>query len=155
MIEKHITLSKKTDGLDDPVALEGEQFALMSHCIRQCEAVFRQYGGKAENYIINQLKNEGGFGGRVEKCLGNGIKKLAPAEEANYGRTNRSLHFMRAMKAGDTVKKEDIGVLRTEKILTPGIHPDFLDEVTGAKLSKDVESGEGVKFSDFMISTSV
>ena len=29
MIEKHITLSKKTDGLDDPVALEAEQFAHM------------------------------------------------------------------------------------------------------------------------------
>lgn len=149
MIEKHITLSKKTDGLDDPVALEGEQFALMSHCIRQCEAIFRQYGEKAENYIINQLKTDGGFGGRVEKCLGNGIKKLAPAEEANYGRTNRSLHFMRGMKAGETVRKEDIGILRTEKILTPGIHPDFLDEVIGAKLTKNVNSGEGVRLEDF------
>ncbi|MDY2843514.1 MAG: N-acetylneuraminate synthase family protein [Treponema sp.] len=150
MIEKHITLSKKTDGLDDPVALEGEQFAFMTHCVRQCEAVFRQYGRDAENYIINQLKNEGGFSERVEKCLGDGIKKLAPAEKENYGRTNRSLHFLRGMKAGETVKKGDIGVLRTEKILTPGIHPDFLDEITGAKLEKDAKSGEGVTFAHFM-----
>lgn len=149
MIEKHITLSKKTDGLDDPVALEGEQFALMSHCVHQCEAIFRQYGEKAESYITSQLKTDGGFGERVEKCLGNGIKKLAPAEVQNYGRTNRSLHFMSDMKAGEKITENDIGVLRTEKILTPGVHPDFLDDVIGAKLTKNVKSGEGVRFEDF------
>lgn len=149
MIEKHITLSKKTDGLDDPVALEGDQFAFMTHCVRQCEAVFRQYGKDAENYIIRQLKNDGGFGGRVEKCLGDGIKKLAPAEEENYGRTNRSLHFMRSMSAGENVKEDDIGILRTEKILTPGLHPDFLDSIIGARLEKDAKPGEGVTLEHF------
>ncbi|WP_191014591.1 N-acetylneuraminate synthase family protein [Treponema zioleckii] len=148
MIEKHITLSRKTDGLDDPVALEGEQFALMTHCIRQCEAVFRQYGKEnGKDYIIRQLKEE--YEDRVEKCLGNGIKKLAPAEEANYGRTNRSLHFMHSMKAGEIVQIKDIGVLRTEKILTPGISPEFLDEVIGKRLTKEVKSGEGVLFTHF------
>ena len=54
------------------------------------------------------------------------------------------------MKAGETVENSDIGVLRTEKILTPGIHPDFLDEIIGAKLEKNAKSGEGVTFSHFM-----
>lgn len=145
MIEKHITLSRKTSGLDDPVALEGEQFAFMSHCIRQCEAVLRQYGKeKGFEYIINQLKNEGGYGDRVEKCLGTGIKKLAKAEEENYGRTNRSLHFMHGMKKGDKITEDDIAVLRTEKELTPGLHPDFLEKLINRTLSKDVTAGEGV-----------
>lgn len=147
MIEKHITLSKLTDGLDDPVALEGEQFALMSHCIHQCEAAFRQYGEGAEQYILKQLESE--YGERVQKILGDGVKKLAPAEEANYGRTNRSLHFMRAMNAGENINIEDIGVLRTEKVLSVGLHPRFLGEVIGKKLSKNVENGAGVQWGDF------
>ena len=149
MIEKHITLSKETDGLDDPVALTGEQFALMSHCIHQCEAAFRQYGENAKNYILKQLESE--YGERVQKILGSGIKKLAPAEEANYGRTNRSLHFMREMKAGEVINIEDIAVLRTEKVLSVGLHPRFLDNVIGSKLSRDVQNGEGVKWEQITI----
>lgn len=148
MIEKHITLSKKTDGLDDPVALTGEQFSLMSHCVRQCEAAFRQYD-KARDYILNQLKSE--YGERVEKIMGDGVKKLAPAEEANYGRTNRSLHFMRSMKTGEVINIEDIGVLRTEKVLSVGLHPRFLDKVIGAKLTRDVENGAGLQWEDITI----
>ena len=147
MIEKHITISKETDGLDDPVALTGEQFSLMSHCVRQCEAAFRQYDN-AKGYILKQLESE--YGERVEKILGDGIKRLAPAEEANYGRTNRSLHFMRAMKAGERTSIEDIGVLRTEKVLSVGLHPRFLGDVLGAVLSRDVENGEGVQWGDFL-----
>ena len=146
MIEKHITLSKETDGLDDPVALTGEQFALMSHCVRQCEAAFRQYDNAGE-YILSQLRSE--YGGRVGKVLGDGVKRLAPSEEANYGRTNRSLHFMRGMGAGSVIGEGDVGVLRTEKELSVGLHPRFLDEVVGARLTRDVESGAGVQRGDF------
>ncbi len=146
MIEKHITISKETDGLDDPVALTGEQFALMSHCIHQCEAAFRQYSANAKSYILKQLEEE--YGERIQKILGDGVKKLAPAEEANYGRTNRSLHFMREMNAGESINIEDIGVLRTEKVLSVGLHPRFLGEVIGKKLSKNVENGAGVQWGD-------
>ena len=148
MIEKHITLSKETDGLDDPVALTGEQFSLMSHCIHQCEAAFRQYGENAKNYILTQLKSE--YGDRIEKILGNGIKTLAPAEKANYGRTNRSLHFMRGLKKGEVIAENDIGVLRTEKELSIGLHPRFLDKVIGKKLSHDVQNGAGVQWEDIL-----
>jgi hypothetical protein len=43
IIEKHITLSRLTDGLDDPVALDPEQFALMVHTLHQTEASIRHY----------------------------------------------------------------------------------------------------------------
>ena len=148
MIEKHITLSKETDGLDDPVALTGEQFALMSHCIRQCQAAFRQYGENAKGYILKQLEDE--YGERIQKILGDGVKKLAPAEEANYGRTNRSLHFMRSMKAGEVINIEDIGVLRTEKVLSVGLHPRFLDDVIGSRLTRDVQNGDGVQWKQIL-----
>ena len=54
------------------------------------------------------------------------------------------------MKKGEKVSEKDIGVLRTEKILTPGISPEFLETITGKTLTADVENGGGVKFEDFM-----
>lgn len=148
MIEKHITLSHSTDGLDDPVALEPEQFALLCHTVRQSEAVMRHYGEKAgEKEIARQLA-ETYTQERIEKILGNGVKTLAPAEEQNYGRTNRSLHYMRAMRKGEEIKEGDIAVLRTEKVLTPGISPEYLEETIGKTLTRDVEAGSGVQFSD-------
>lgn len=154
MTEKHITLSRSTEGLDDPVALEGEQFALMVHVLHQCGAALNRYGPKrGEHEIIGQMRESYGKE-KVAAVLGNGVKHLAHAEENNYGRTNRSLHFMRAMKAGDAINDGDIAVLRTEKVLTPGISPEYQELLHGAVLSRDVQSGEGVKWEDVVGYTS-
>lgn len=148
-IEKHITLSRKTSGLDDPVALEGEQFALMVHAVSQTRTLLNRYGReKGREEIFKQL-SESYPVERIERVLGSGVKALAKSERENYGRTNRSLHFMRDMKKGEVVSPSCVGVLRTEKVLTPGISPEYLDEVVGSVLSKDVEDGSGVQFSDF------
>ena len=110
VIEKHITLSRKTAGLDDPVALEPEQFAMMVHVVHQTEAVMRHYGNETGlERTIGQLAEQFGHD-KVVAVLGDGVKKLAPAEEANYGRTNRSLHFMRAMKKGEVIGEGDVAV---------------------------------------------
>lgn len=149
MIEKHITLSHQTDGLDDKVALVPEDFALMCHCINQSDAVMRHYGSeKGEQEIIRQLALTDGKE-KINKILGNGIKKLAPAEEKNYGRTNRSLHFVKSLTKGAKIKEEDIAVLRTEKVLTVGISPEYYESVIGKTLKRDVKSGEGVLSTDF------
>ena len=148
IIEKHITLSRQTEGLDDPVALEPEQFALMVHTVHQTEATFRHYGEElGMERTVSQLSEQFGKE-RVQAVLGDGVKKLAPAEEVNYGRTNRSLHFMHDMKKGEVIGESDVAVLRTEKILSPGLTPDWLEKVIGKKLLRDVESGEGVQKED-------
>ena len=150
IIEKHFTLSKETSGLDDPVALEPEEFALMVHCIHQSEASLRHYGESlAFERAIEQLSEQFGKD-MVMQVLGSGVKKLAASEEANYGRTNRSLHYMKSFKKGHVIKEEDIAVLRTEKELSPGLSPAFLEEVTGAVLQKDVSNGQGLSLSDFI-----
>lgn len=150
VIEKHITLSRQTSGLDDPVALEPEQFAIMVHCIHQTEAVMRRYGSdKGQKITVNQLSESYG-NDKVCEVLGDGVKKLAPSEKVNYGRTNRSLHFMRSMQKGEKIKAEDIGVLRTEKILSPGISPEWLSIVCGVTLSRNVDNGAGIQFEDFV-----
>lgn len=149
MIEKHITLSHQTDGLDDKVALVPEDFALMCHCINQSDAVMRHYGSeKGEQEIIRQLALTDGKE-KINKILGDGIKKLAPAEEKNYDRTNRSLHFVKSLTKGAKIKEEDIAVLRTEKVLTVGISPEYYESVIGKTLKRDVKSGEGVLSTDF------
>lgn len=144
--EKHITLSKKNDGLDDPVALEPEQFALMVHAIHQAQAAFRHYGPeialqKGAEQLAAQFTME-----KIMEVLGTGVKALAPAEKENYGRTNRSLHFVRDMKKGQTIEEGDIAVLRTEKVLTPGLSPEFLDIIYGSELSCPVKAGDGVSW---------
>lgn len=144
IIEKHITLSRDTDGLDDPVALDGEMFGLMCHCVHQAETVISHYGlEKGRKEILKQL-SESTDENRLLQILGDGEKKLAASEELNYGRTNRSLHFMRDMKKGEVITEKDIGVLRTEKVLSVGIHPKFYESVIGKTLLSDVEDGSGV-----------
>ncbi len=150
MLEKHITLSKETDGLDDPVALDGGQFAHLCHCVRQCAAMLRRYGQpQGSGRIIAQMEDEYGAE-TVRAVLGDGIKRLATSERDNYGRTNRSLHFLRALKKGETVTADDIGVLRTEKVLTPGISPAALQTIVGATMTRDAQNGAGVQWEDVL-----
>lgn len=150
IIEKHITLSKKTSGLDDPVALEPEEFALMVHVVGQSLASIKHYGNNlGKSRIIQQLSEQFGTE-KVNETLGTGIKQLAESELQNYGRTNRSLHFMKDFPAGYKIKREDIAALRTEKILSVGISPKYFDLIVGKVLTKNVSSGQGVQFEDFM-----
>ena len=52
------------------------------------------------------------------------------------------------MKKGEVIGENDVAVLRTEKVLTPGLTPDYLDKVIGKKLLRDVTSGAGVQLTD-------
>lgn len=150
IVEKHITLSRKTNGLDDPVALEPEQFALMSHVVNQAKAAINRYGIQTgRERIIMQLAEQFGKE-KVQKVIGTGIKKLAPSEQSNYGRTNRSLHYMNSFQVGHKILKDDIAALRTEKELTTGISPEFYDLLIGKTLTKSVTDGDGVELADFM-----
>lgn len=136
IIEKHICLAKTDGGLDDPVALPPADFILMVQKVREAEKM-------SGEECISLLKAE--FGEKkIEQIIGTGIKQLAPSEKANYTRTNRSIHFMRSMKKGEIITNIDVSVLRTEKVLSPGLSPSFLTLVTGAVLAKDAQNGEGV-----------
>lgn len=169
MVEKHITLSKKTDGLDDPVALEADEFALMSHCIHQSDALLERWHkekvavknndnnflendfflNQAQNQIVKQLLENYSLE-KILAVLGTGKKSLAKSESLNYGRTNRSLHYMSSFLKGHKIQKDDIKILRTEKVLSPGISPEYLNLLEGATLVRNVENGQGVQFEDFI-----
>lgn len=141
IVEKHITLSNLTDGLDDPVALNQDNFKIMTESIRKYEQMELSDG-------IHELESIYGSK-RVSQIIGDGVKKLAPSEKLNYGRTNRSLHAVTGLKAGVILTKENSALLRTEKILRPGILPHLVESFYGKKLTKDIPSGEGIRFEDF------
>ncbi len=136
IVEKHITLSNNSDGLDDPVALEPENFARMVSKIRAYENLDKKT-------ILEMLKCS--YDDKtINATLGTGKKELAQSERANYGRTNRSIHYMRDMKQGEVITENDIAVLRTEKKLTVGIEPIYYEQVLHKELARDVHDGSGL-----------
>lgn len=160
MVEKHITLDRAAGGLDDPVALTPEAFAGMTAAIKKFALpASSDPGGDRPTpgapipdpdhlaAVIDELASEYGRE-RVEACLGDGKKRLAASEEAHYGRTNRSLHAVGALKAGTVVTPENSALLRTEKVLRPGIEPRFRLQVYGRTLARDVTPGDGITLDD-------
>jgi sialic acid synthase SpsE len=140
VIEKHFCLSRDDSGLDDPIALPPSLFSHMVQGLRQASKMEKKD-------IIDLLSRERGAE-VVETVLGNGVKELAPSEKANYERTNRSIHALRNIEEGETLNTGDFGVLRTEKILRPGLPPSFEQALAGRKARQFIPSGEGIRFED-------
>jgi sialic acid synthase SpsE len=145
-IEKHICLSKADPGLDDPVALEPEAFARMTRAVREALSG-KSDAPSVKSGIIKGLSGEYGKE-RIDAILGSGVKALAPSERANYSRTNRSIHYVRDMAPGAVIAEGDVAILRTEKVLTTGLSPEWLDAIVGARLARGVTAGAGVTWED-------
>ena len=90
-VEKHFTLTRAGAGLDDPIALEPDQFRKMVKRVREAE----QAGPAAARA---GLEKEHGAE-RVRAVMGTGVKELAPSERQNYMRTNRSIHAVKQIPA--------------------------------------------------------
>ncbi len=150
IVEKHITLSHETDGLDDRVALLPDDFALMTAAVKRYAPevnLSQEVNNKHLNYVITELIPEYGLP-RIEAALGDGILGLAESELPHYGRTNRSIHATGPLAAGTTVSLENTALLRTEKVLRPGIPSRDRARVYGQRLVRDVASGDGITWED-------
>ena len=135
-IEKHITLSRSGSGLDDPVALDPDAFGKLVDAVRWAES---ETAASVIGTLSEQFTSE-----LVERVLGHGRKELAASERMNYGRTNRSIHATHELRRGDVIGVGDVAVLRTEKVLRPGLHPRHLPQLIGNRLVCDVPDGEGI-----------
>jgi sialic acid synthase SpsE len=140
VIEKHFCLSREDPGLDDPIALPPGDFSRMVRAVRGAE-------GKAAEEITGAYAKEWGKA-LVEAVLGDGVKRLAPSEQGNYERTNRSLHALRDIEAGESIGPGDFAALRTEKILRPGLPPSWAERITGRTARRFIPAGEGIRFED-------
>ena len=140
VIEKHFCLSRNENGLDDPIALPPASFTQMVKAVRQAEKA-------GPNETLDVMRRERGEE-LVESVLGDGIKRLAPSELANYERTNRSIHALRDIAEGEVIEKEMIATLRTEKNLRPGLPPAWEEQIIGRKARTNIPAGEGIRFED-------
>lgn len=165
VIEKHFCLSRQDPGLDDPIALPPEDFSRMVQAVRQVQHQLESVLGPLQDFesitarmqtveylkvrerILGDYKKERGAD-LIDGVLGDGVKRLAASEKANYDRTNRSLHAVRDIPAGALIGPEDVAILRTEKILRPGLHPRWLPEVIGRHARAFIPAGEGIRFTD-------
>jgi len=102
---------------------------------------------RVQTALITELEQQWGKE-TITAIIGDGIKRLAPSEKANYDRTNRSLHAVRPIMKGEPIKAEDVAILRTEKVLRPGLHPRWLEQVIGRTARQDIPAGEGIRFED-------
>jgi sialic acid synthase SpsE len=142
VIEKHFCLSRGDPGLDDPIAQDPAGFARMVRAVRQASS---QGPEEALEAIVRERGRD-----TVEAVLGDGVKRLAPSERANYERTNRSLHALRDIAPGETLRAEDFAALRTEKVLRPGLHPRWEKKLAGRKTTRAIPAGEGIVAEDLL-----
>ncbi|MDR1617533.1 MAG: N-acetylneuraminate synthase family protein [Treponema sp.] len=140
VVEKHFCLSRNDPGLDDPIALPPEDFARMVRAVRRAS-------GKESGETLEAYRRSRG-GELVEAVLGTGIKELAPSERENYRRTNRSIHALRDIAIGETIGPDMFAVLRTEKVLRPGLPPSMEGEITGRRARQFIPAGEGIRLED-------
>jgi sialic acid synthase SpsE len=151
-IEKHFCLSRNDPGLDDPIALPPADFAAMVRAVGRVASLRGaappgQAASLGPEAAIEDLRRERGEE-LVNAVLGDGVKRLAPSERANYERTNRSLHALRDIAAGEIIAADAVGVLRTEKILRPGLPPSWAEQVIGRRARAFIAAGEGIRFED-------
>jgi sialic acid synthase SpsE len=109
-------------------------------------AAIRQAAAWGPEQTVANLRRD--RGAVVEAVLGNGVKTLAPSEKENYTRTNRSIHALRDIQPGEIIKAEDFAVLRTEKILRPGLAPSWAASLCGRTARQFIPAGEGIRFED-------
>jgi len=140
VIEKHFCLSKTDSGLDDPIALPPREFSVMVSAVRRAAEV----GSQETLAFYNRERGED----LVSQILGSGVKELANSEKENYRLTNRSIHALRDIQKGEILKKGDYAVLRTEKILRPGLEPCWEKLIEGRAARNAVPAGEGIRFED-------
>jgi sialic acid synthase SpsE len=140
VIEKHFCLSRSDPGLDDPIALPPAEFARMVQAVRRASKM-------EASDILEEISRERGRD-LVKAVLGDGVKRLAPSEKANYERTNRSIHALREIKAGEIIQKDMIASLRTEKILRPGLPPSWEEALIGRRAACFIPAGEGIRLED-------
>lgn len=151
MIEKHITLRRSDHGLDDAIALEPGDFARMVREVRAISGQLRQGFGdpiesrRREVAITEELSRRYGEA-RVQAVLGTGVKHLAPSEQRNYGRTNRSIHAVVDIERGEALTERNAAILRSEKNLSPGLHPRYWDVILGKPLKGSVRAGDGINW---------
>ena len=139
IIEKHITLEISTRELDDPIALRPDGFAEMTREI-----------GYADSDPTGALEALAGRFGEdtIERCIGDGVKRVAPSERGSYRSTNRSILAIRNIAPGERFTHENTALLRSETNIEPGLSPSMYKFVLARVARNQISSSEGIGWRD-------
>jgi N,N'-diacetyllegionaminate synthase len=118
IIEKHFTLDRTMHGPDHAASLEPEELKEMVTSIRI-----------------------------VEKALGLNIKKPTPSELKNIAIARKSIYLAVSKLKGDTIKEEDLEMLRPGN----GISPMKMREIIGKTTKVDLQKGHKLSIDDINI----
>ena len=112
IIEKHFTLDKNLPGPDHKASLEPSEL----------------------KQLVEEVR-------KVEKALGDGVKKPSPAEEVNLPIVRKSLVAWRKIKKGETFTTENL----TAKRPATGISPFHYYEMLGKVATRDYEEDDMIQ----------
>ena len=116
VIEKHFTLDKNMEGPDHKASLDPSELKKM----------------------VNSIRN-------IEKALsGSGIKEPSISEMKNIQIARKSIHTIKVIKAGQTLKREDLIMMRPGD----GISPMQIDLVINKVVIKNLSKGHKLSFED-------
>ena len=108
VIEKHFTIDRNMEGPDHKASLEPDELKTMVKAIRN-----------------------------VEKAIGNGIKRPTRNEEDTRNIARRSLVASRHIKAGETVRLNDISIKRPGIGIAPELIEQIINKVAQIDIKKD------------------
>lgn len=160
ILEKHITLNPKAQGLDDPIGITAtdlnnlvqsldeqtntwikQDLKFPANIFKLDEAAFNEFKVNLAKDISSKLNFNYD---RVLVCLNNGHKVLTSHEEKIYATTNRSLRAIKDINQGDVIDHHNSQYLRSELNLKPGLNSSYniLSNKIWAK--EDIKNGEGI-----------
>lgn len=120
LIEKHYTVDNRLPGPDHFFAVTPDELKKMVQAIRE-----------------------------TEKMLGDGHKKVEPAEQEMYRFGRRSVQTIANISRGDVfIEGQNVEILRPGH-MTAGVHPRLLPEIIGKAATKDIAAGNGVQLGDW------
>lgn len=136
LIEKHFTLDRSLPGPDHPISLEPDELGRLVVAVRELQEVTpdARIAAVTERF------------GDVSEIVGDGVKRIVPAEGPLYPNDKRSIHAIRDVAAGETLTAESIRVLRSERNLAPGLHPRYWEVACGAVAVEPMSAGEGTQW---------
>jgi len=112
VIEKHITLDRNLPGPDHKASIEPGELTVM----------------------ISGIRN-------VERALGDGVKRVTPAEALNLPVARKSIVAGQAIKAGEQFAARNLATMRPGT----GLSPMLWDQVVGRVARRDYEVGEAIE----------
>jgi len=82
----------------------------------------------------------------LENALGAGVKKIEENEAETVILQRRSICLENSLTAGSVLSREDLTVLRP--CPSYAIPPYFIDDIVGKRLTRDINSGESLRWTD-------